>query len=72
MGKDWVYQDPSLAAIAILDSGFNINRCLTVYYLDLLTLFAAFRCFRCFAALAFSILCRNRTGVRFDFGSDIR
>lgn len=35
------------------------------------TLFASFLCFRCFAALAFSILCRNRTGVRFDSGSEL-
>lgn len=34
-----------------------------------ITFFASFRVFRCFAALAFSILCRRRTGVRFDFGS---
>lgn len=33
------------------------------------TFLASFLCFRCFAALAFSILCRNRTGVLFDFGS---
>jgi hypothetical protein len=25
---------------------------------------------RCFAADAFSILCRSRTGVRFDLGSE--
>jgi|ERR1700727_290757 hypothetical protein len=31
------------------------------------TFLAAFRCLRCFAALAFSILCLSRTGVRFDF-----
>ena len=30
----------------------------------LLAFFASFLCFRCFAALAFSILWRNRTGVR--------
>ena len=34
------------------------------------TLLASFLCFLCFAALAFSILCLNRTGVRLDFGSD--
>jgi hypothetical protein len=31
------------------------------------TFFDSFLALRCFAALAFSILCRNRTGVRFDF-----
>jgi hypothetical protein len=33
------------------------------------TFFASFLAFFCFAADAFSILCRNRTGTRFDFGS---
>jgi hypothetical protein len=33
------------------------------------TFFASFFAFFCFAADAFSILCRNRTGTRFDFGS---
>ena len=36
------------------------------------TFLASFRCLRCFAALAFSILCRSRTGVRFDFGSCLK
>jgi hypothetical protein len=34
------------------------------------TFFASFLAFFCFAAEAFSILCRNRTGTRFDFGSE--
>jgi hypothetical protein len=33
------------------------------------TFFDDFRSLRCFAALAFSILCLRRTGVRFDLGS---
>ena len=33
------------------------------------TFLANFLCFRCFAALAFSILCLKRTGVRLDLGS---
>jgi len=35
-----------------------------------LTFLASFLSLRCFAADAFSILWRNRTGVRFDFGSE--
>lgn len=35
----------------------------------MITFLASFLCFLCFAALAFSILCRSRTGVRLDFGS---
>ena len=34
-----------------------------------LTFFASFFAFLCFCADAFSILCRRRTGWRFDFGS---
>lgn len=32
----------------------------------MLTFFASFLCFLCLAAEAFSILCRRRTGVRFE------
>lgn len=35
------------------------------------TFLASFFAFRCFAADAFSILFRNRTGTRFDFGFPI-
>jgi hypothetical protein len=34
------------------------------------TFFASLRAFRCFSADAFWILCRSRTGWRFDFGSE--
>lgn len=35
------------------------------------TFFASFFCFRCFAELAFSILCRSRTGTRLEVGSGL-
>jgi len=35
------------------------------------TFLASFFAFFCFAAEAFSILCLNRTGTRFDFGSEV-
>ena len=39
--------------------------------MSVLTFLASFRCLRCFDTLAFSILCRRRTVVRFDFGSAV-
>lgn len=39
--------------------------------MDCRTFLASFLCFLCFAALAFSILCRSRTGVRFDLETSL-
>ena len=69
-GIDWGCQDPSLVVSSILGSMINESDSVRADSFDD-TFLATFLCFRCFAALAFSILCRNRTGVRLDLGSEL-